>query len=107
MAGYLDRLKVQRGHRYGWSVKKLYAILCQYKNEDLLRAVELAAAHNLYDVARIEGILLQNLARQEYLLPLEAQDYEDSPGFIKGAGTPPSDMSSYEVGTNPEEDDND
>jgi hypothetical protein len=107
MAGYLDQLKVRRGHRYCWSVRKLYAILCQYKNEDFLRAVELAAAHNLYDVARIEGILLQNLARQEYLLPLEEQDYEDSPGFIKGASTPPSDMSSYDAGENPEENDDD
>ncbi|MBI5243116.1 MAG: hypothetical protein HY922_05435 [Elusimicrobia bacterium] len=105
MADYLDRLKVRRGHRYGWSVRKLYAILCQYKTEDLLRAVELAAAHGLYDVARIEGILLQNLARQEYLLPMEPQDYEDSPGFIKGAGTPPSDMSPYDVETDREEND--
>lgn len=107
MAGYLDRLKFRRGHRYGWGVKKLYAILCQYKTEDLLRAVELAAEHGLYDVARIEGILLQNLARQEYLLPLEPQDYEDSPGFIQGASTPPSDMSPYDIQTNPEGDDND
>lgn len=94
MAGYLDRLK-GRGHRYGWSVRKLYAILCQYKAEDLLKAVEIAAAHGLYDVGRIEGILLQNLARQEYLLPLEPQDYQDSPAFLKGAITPPSDLSDY------------
>jgi transposase len=102
MASYLDRLKFRRGHRYGWSVRKLYAILCQYKTGDLLRAVELAGTHGLFDVARIEGILLQNLAHQEYLLPLEPQDYEDSPGFIKGAGTPPSDMSPYDVETDPE-----
>ena len=104
MASYMDRLKLKRGHRYGWSVRKLYAILCQYKAEDLLRAVELAAEHGLFDVGRIEGILLQNLARQEYLLPMEPQDYEDSPGFIKGASTPPSDLSPYDMETDPEED---
>jgi len=105
MADYLDQLKLRRKHRYGWSVRKLYAILCQYKTEDLLRAVELAAAHGLYDVGRIEGVLLRNLARQEYLLPLEPQDYEQDPGFIKGASTPPSDLSPYDVEIDPEEHD--
>jgi hypothetical protein len=35
------------------------------------------------------------------MLPMEPQDYEDSTGFIKGSGTPPSDMSQYGI----EEDD--
>ena len=47
-------------------------------------------------------IFISKMNHQEYLLPLEPQDYEDSPGFIKGAGTPPSDMSPYDVETDPE-----
>lgn len=105
MEGYLAKLKVERGHRYGWSLRKLYALLCQYKAEDLLKAVERAGEHGLFDVGRIEKVLLADLARQEYLLPMEPQDYEGSAGFLKGAGTLPSDLSQYGFEARPEDDD--
>lgn len=105
MEGYLARLKSERGHRYGWSLRKLYALLCQYKADDLLKAVERAGEHGLFDVGRIEAILLGDLARQEYLLPMEPQDYEGSDAFLKGAGTPPSDLSQYGIADDPEDDD--
>ena len=95
MTAYLERLKQRRGHRYGWSVRKLHGILCQYQTDDLIRAVEIATGHGVYDARRIEGILLQNIARQEYLIQVEPQEYEDSPEFKKGASTPASDMSCY------------
>ncbi len=105
MENYLAKLKSERGHRYGWSLRKLYALLCQHKAEDLLRAVERAGRHGLFDVGRIEGVLLGDLARQDYLLPMEPQDYEDSAGFLKGAGTPPSDLSQYGIEADTEDDD--
>jgi len=105
MENYLAKLKSERGRRYGWSLRKLYALLCQYKADDLLRAVERAGLHGLFDVGRIEGVLLGDLARQEYLLPMEPQDYEGSAGFLKGAGTPPSDMSQYGIEADKEDDD--
>ena len=107
MDGYLAKLKSDRGHRYGWSLRKLYALLCQYKAEDLLRAGARAGAHGLYDVGRIEGVLLGDMARQDYLLPMEPQDYEGSAGFLKGAGTPPSDLSEYGIDGEPKEGDDD
>lgn len=103
METYLAKLKSERRYRHGWSLRKLYTLLCQYKAEDLLKAVERAGEHGLFDVRRLEGVLLGDLARQEYLLPLEPQDYEDSAGFIKGAGTPPSDLSQYGIETAPED----
>ena len=36
---------------------------------------------------------------------MEPQDYEDSEGFRKGAGTPPSDLSEYGLDDGPKEDD--
>jgi hypothetical protein len=105
MADYLARLKAERGSHYAWSLRKLYGLLCQHRTEDFLRAVARASEHGLFDVRRIESILLAELARQEYLLPMEPQDYEDSDGFRKGAGTPPSDLSQYGLETT--EDDND
>ena len=108
MIEYLARLKIRRGHRYVWSLRKLYALLCQHKTEDLLRAVERAAEHGLYDVGRIEAIILGEMARQEFLLPMEPQDYETSAEFLRGASTPPSDLSQYGLeGPAKEEDDDD
>jgi hypothetical protein len=39
-----------------------------------------AAEHRLFDVRRIEPILLQDIAEREYRLPLElkAEDYQDT-----------------------------
>ena len=108
MIDYLTRLKIRRGHRYVWSLRKLYALMCQHKTEDLLRAVERASEHGLYDVGRIEAIILGEMARQDYLLPMEPQDYETSAEFLKGASTPPSDLSQYGLeGPGKEEDDDD
>lgn len=95
MVEYLARLKSARGHRYVWSLRKLYGLLCQHNAEDLLRAVARAGEHGLFDVGRIEAIILGDIARQDYLLPMEPQDYEGSPEYLKGEGTPPSDLSQY------------
>ena len=101
MPEYLARLKADRGSHYAWSLRRLYGLLCQHRTEDFLKAVTKAGEHGLFDVRRVEGILLADLAHQEYMLPMEPQDYEDGEGFIKGSGTPPSDMSQYGI----EEDD--
>jgi len=94
---YLDTLKAERGSRYVWSVKKLYRLLCQYDAQALERAVARAAEHRLFDVRRIETILLQDIAQREYRLPLESQasDYEDWPQYRQGAVTPEPDLKLY------------
>ncbi len=107
MVDYLVRLKSERGHRYVWSLRKLYALLCQHKAEDVLKAVARAGEHGLFDVGRIEAIILGDLARHEYLLPMEPQDYESSDEFLKGADTPPSDLSQYGLEEPPKEDEDD
>ena len=94
---YLDTLKAERGSRYVWSVKKLYRLLCQYDAEVLERAVARAAQYRLFDVRRIETILLQDIAQREYRLALEprAEDYEDWPQYRQGAVTPEPDLALY------------
>ena len=97
MPQYLQALKAERGSRYVWSVKKLYRLLCQYDAQTLERAVAKAAEHRLFDVRRIETILLQDIAEREYRLPLEPQteDYEDWPQYRQGAVTPEPDLKLY------------
>jgi len=94
---YLQALKAERGPRYVWSVKKLYRLLCQYDAEVLERAVARAAQYRLFDVRRIETILLQDIAQREYRLALEprAEDYEDWPQYRQGAVTPEPDLALY------------
>lgn len=74
MESYLESLKKERGPRYIWSVRKLFQLMCQYKSDDLTQAVQKAAQHRLFDVRRVETILLQNLAERDYHLPLGFQD---------------------------------
>lgn len=97
MLTYLQALKAERGSRYVWSVKKLYRLLCQYDAQTLERAVARAAEHRLFDVRRIETILLQDIAEREYHLPLDpkAEHYEDWPQYRQGAVTPEPDLKLY------------
>ena len=78
MKGYLESLKRERGARYIWSVRKLFQLMCQYKSEDVIKAVEKAARHKLFDVRRVETILLQNLAERDYHLPLGFSEDDDA-----------------------------
>lgn len=97
MAAYLAALKDARGPRYFWSVRKIWRLLCQYRAEDLKAAVARAHEHRLFDVNRIETILLQELAQKDYQLPLgfEAKDCENLPEYRQGALTPEPDLKDY------------
>jgi len=97
MCAYLEALKVARGARYFWSVRKLWRLFCQYRAEDLNAAVAKALGHRLFDVNRIETILLQDIAQKDYQLPLgfEAQDCEQNPQYRQGAATPEPDLNDY------------
>ena len=97
MEAYMQALKTERGPRYIWSLKKLYRLACQYKAEDLLAAVDKAAGHRLFDINRVETILLQDIAGRDYFLPLESQpeDYEAWPQYQQGAATPEPDLKNY------------
>ena len=97
MVAYLAALKVARGARYFWSVRKLWRLSCQYRDADLLAAVVRAGEHGMFDVNRVETMLLQNVAQNDYQLPLgfEATEYEDLPEYRRGAVTPQPDLSEY------------
>ena len=106
METYLQALKTERGPRYIWSLKKLYRLSCQYRTADLLAAVGKAAGHRLFDVNRIETILLQDIAARDYFLPLDSQpeDYEAWPQYQQGATTPEPDLKNYAPEEEPPDD---
>lgn len=94
---YLQALKAARGPRYFWSVRKLWRLLCQYKSDDLLCAVSRAHKYRLFDINRVEIILLQDIAEKDYQLPLEFADadVEKLPEYRAGAATPEPDLKDY------------
>ena len=93
---YLEGLKAaRRGRAYRWSLKILHRLLGHYSAQDLVAALAKALEHSLWDVRRIEGILLQQLGRERFKLPLITEDYEANPEFEKGAVTPPADLSAF------------
>jgi transposase len=95
--GYLDALKRERpGRAYRWSVKVLHRLIGHYPGVEIDRAMGQAGQHRLWDVRRIEGVLLQNLAQDHFQLPLlPPEDFEKSSEFEKGAATPPPDLSAF------------
>jgi len=96
---YLDQLKIERpGRVFRWSVKVLHRLIGHYPALEIARAMGLACAHRLWDVRRIEGILLQNLAQDHFQLALlPAEDYERSAEFEKGAATPHADLNVFRI----------
>jgi len=97
MSAYLSALKLARGPRYFWSVRKLWRLYCQYRAEDIKAAVAKAHEYRLFDVNRIETILLQDVAQRDYQLPLgfEEKDCENNPQYRQGAATPEPDLKDY------------
>lgn len=97
MQSYLEALKASRGPRYFWSVRKLWRLFCQYRAKDLEAAIKKAHEHRLFDVSRIETILLQDIAQKDYHLPLEFtdKDVERLPEYRLGAVTPRPDLKNY------------
>lgn len=102
---YLQALKAAKGPRYYWSVRKLWRLQCQYRREDLLRAVAKAKEHRLFDINRVETVLLQDIAEKDFQLPLEFvdADVEKLPEYRLGAVTPEPDLSHYLPRPNGEE----
>ncbi len=94
---YLEGLKAARpGRTYRWSLKMLHRLLTHYPAQNLAAALAKALEHHLWDVRRIEGILLQHMAHDRFQLPLFSEDYEATPEFDKGAVTPPPDLAVFD-----------
>jgi hypothetical protein len=108
MSGYLDALKSARGVRYAWCVRRLWRLLCQYRDTDLMAAVVRAREHRLFDIHRVETILLQTIADQDFQLPagFEAGHCDENPEYQRGAVTPAPRLSDY-IPDPPQGDDHD
>jgi len=94
---YLESLKAARGPRYFWSVRKLWRLLCQYRDTDVVAAVSRAMEHRIFDIRRVETMLLQTIAETDFQLPLgfDLHSSRNSPDYRCGAVTPEPNLNNY------------
>lgn len=77
IADYLAALK-QRGRKVtGLAVRQLWRMVREYPRPPLLAAVEEAAHYGLYDLDRLERMILRRIARDYFLLESHAREHGD------------------------------
>ena len=76
MANYLAGLKHQVGDRRA-PLRRLLAMLQEYPREAFLAAVALAEQYRLFDLDRLEKLVLRQIARDFFVLALEPKDDDD------------------------------
>jgi transposase len=65
---YLDALKAKRPGQAIRAMKRLLGMLRDYPREPFLRAVAMAAEYGLFDLDRLDGMVLRNTARDYFVL---------------------------------------
>jgi len=74
LAEYVAALK-QRGHKVvGVALRQLLRLVREYPRQPLLAAVQEAARYGLYDLDRLERMILRRVAREYFLLDQEPPD---------------------------------
>jgi hypothetical protein len=74
LAEYIASLK-QRGRKiFGVALRQLLRLVREYPREPLLGAVREAARYGLYDLDRLERMILRRVAREYFLLDQEPHD---------------------------------
>jgi hypothetical protein len=77
LADYLDRLKQHAPARGIRAVRRLARFVHDYPRAPLLAAIRTATAYGLYDLERVERMLLRTLARDFFRLPPDSEDPDD------------------------------
>jgi hypothetical protein len=68
MAAYLAALKLRGRKVAGIALRQLLRMVREYPRTPLLAAVEEAARYGLYDLDRLERMILRRVARDYFLL---------------------------------------
>jgi transposase len=70
LASMVTKLRKRHGGRAARQIKKLHRMYIEYPTDALCKAVEEALAYGLFDLDRIERIVLRNVAGDFFQLPL-------------------------------------
>jgi hypothetical protein len=77
MADYVVALKKRSGKAPALTLRQLLRMLREYPREPLLAAVRQAARYGLYDLDRLERMILRRVARDYFVLELEDGNQSD------------------------------
>jgi hypothetical protein len=94
--GYLDGLKRRGKLQTTLALRQLLRLAREYPREPLLAAIQTAAHYGLYDLARLERMVLRGLATTYFQLPLTPdpapgeRDDEPTPGRAPAAPEEPA-----------------
>jgi hypothetical protein len=73
VAGWMDAARAH-GCFTARGVRQLYRLWCDYPREPLERALTVAQSHGLFDLGRIETMVLRTLGKEYFRLDLAAED---------------------------------
>lgn len=77
LSPYVDGLiKRVRGHAVS-AMRRLLRMLDDYPREPFLRAIDIAHQYGMYDLERLERMVLRNVAEQYFVLPCREQNQRD------------------------------
>lgn len=79
LASYASALKEQGGGRWPNALRRLLQMRRDYPAKALLDAVATAAHYGLYDLDRLERMVLRNVAEEYFVLPGSRRDRDEEP----------------------------
>jgi transposase len=74
---YVAALKRKVSGQGGLALRRLLRMLCDYPREPLLAAVATALQYGLFDLERLERLVLRHVGRDYFVLPSQDDDPED------------------------------
>lgn len=76
---YVDGLKQHRSGQLTPALRRLLRLVREYPREAFLTALKTASAYGMYDLERLERLVLKNIASDFFMLPLmdDAEDPDD------------------------------
>jgi transposase len=69
LAGYIEQLKKRSGGRGTLALRRLLRMLTDYPREPFMAAVKTASDFGLYDLERLERMVLRAIAKEYFIIP--------------------------------------
>ena len=69
LAGYIEQLKKRAGGRGTLALRRLLRMLTDYPREPFMAAVKTASDFGLYDLERLERMVLRAIAKDYFIVP--------------------------------------
>ena len=77
LSGYVASIKKKAKGRGVLPLRKLLSLMREYPRAPFLEAVRNAEHYGLYDLDRLERMVLRNIAHEYFVLPIERQDSDN------------------------------